>query len=234
MRKAFRYALAFVAGTVLTCSVAYAGTSYVEAQKTSSSIYVNGNKVAAPPMLVYSGSAYVQLYSIQQGLQSAGLDTTWNGSKFNITVPTETTMSKSEFANTINDITQKMDNTITEIANLGGRTDAQAGITVNLDAGTLEALFNQCANLNVSDPTEQKIRNDLSAVLATLFDSAKATSLYIADSVSLYTSQAQDDLSTIKVLSKQANDQINQFNQDLNSFNSVNPIRVTIHSSNLW
>ncbi len=74
---------------MLSGTAAFATGTYVQAQRSSSVIELNGKTVANPPKLVYGGTTYVQLYSIQNGLQSV-FETrpTWDGNHFNILEPT--------------------------------------------------------------------------------------------------------------------------------------------------
>ncbi|MBX5436949.1 MAG: hypothetical protein IRZ33_07005 [Alicyclobacillaceae bacterium] len=89
MKRAAGYAAAFLAGAVLAGGSAMAATTYVQAQLGQSVFQLNGQVVGKAPKLVYGGTTYVQLYSIQQALKKAGIQATWNGSKnpgvFNMT-----------------------------------------------------------------------------------------------------------------------------------------------------
>ncbi|MDQ0188871.1 hypothetical protein JI721_12265 [Alicyclobacillus cycloheptanicus] len=81
MKKAAGYIGAFLAGSIVTGGMAIAATTYVQAQKGTSIVEMNGQKVASPPTLVYGGTTYVQLYSIQQALKKVGWLAKWDGSK---------------------------------------------------------------------------------------------------------------------------------------------------------
>ncbi|MDQ0188275.1 hypothetical protein JI721_15145 [Alicyclobacillus cycloheptanicus] len=83
-------------GLILAGGSAYAAGTYVKAQLSAPASYVlNGKQLSTSPRLVYQGTSYVQLYSIQHALQQAGLGATWDGSKnpgvFSITTPNGTT-----------------------------------------------------------------------------------------------------------------------------------------------
>lgn len=85
MKKVLGYTVAFLAGTLFSGGVALAATNYVQAIKGTSVIELNGSAISSPPKLVYGGTTYVQLYSIQQGLKQVfGTQPTWNGNTFNI------------------------------------------------------------------------------------------------------------------------------------------------------
>ncbi len=87
MRQALTYTGVFLAGTPVTGTVALANTNYVQALFGTSNVIDNGKTFSSPPKLVYNGTAYVQLYSIQHSLQQAGIPATWDGTNFKITTP---------------------------------------------------------------------------------------------------------------------------------------------------
>jgi len=68
-----------------------AATNEVQAMKeNTTTIALDGKTVETPPALVYGGTTYVQLYSIQQALKQAGFSPAWDGSHltFSMTTPT--------------------------------------------------------------------------------------------------------------------------------------------------
>lgn len=71
-------------GLLIASGTAYASSLYVQALLGTSIFELNGNSVSHAPKLVYGGTTYVQLYSIQQALKQAGFTGTWNGSVFNL------------------------------------------------------------------------------------------------------------------------------------------------------
>jgi hypothetical protein len=90
MKKAAFYVIpAIVVGTVVSGTIAEAATKYVQAVLGTSSVYVNGQLQSSPPKLVYKGTTYVQLSSIQHSLIHAGIGATWDGNKFKMTIPYE-------------------------------------------------------------------------------------------------------------------------------------------------
>jgi hypothetical protein len=96
MKKVLSYAITFMAGSLLSGTVAMAATNYVQATTKPSVIQLNGNNISSPPALVYGGTTYVQLYSIQNGLQQVfGTRPTWDGTHFNIITPSSTGTSQS-------------------------------------------------------------------------------------------------------------------------------------------
>lgn len=94
------YAVAFIAGSVMSGTAAMAATKYVQAQLGNATYTVNGKVVGKSPKLVYGGTTYVQLYSIQQALKNAGFTNTWDGSKnpgvYNIVIPVPTSQQSSQ------------------------------------------------------------------------------------------------------------------------------------------
>lgn len=88
LQNALKYVIpSFIAGTLFMGGAAWAGTNLVQATKGTSSIQANGKTVANPPKLVYNGTTYVQLYAIQHALINSGINASWNGSTFAMTVP---------------------------------------------------------------------------------------------------------------------------------------------------
>ncbi|MCL6637592.1 MAG: hypothetical protein K6T26_06570, partial [Alicyclobacillus sp.] len=91
------YILAFTAGSLLSGSAAWAATNLVQAQAKGSVVELNGKQLSAPPSLVYGGTTYVQLYSIQNGLQQVlGIRPTWDGTHFNILTPAHSVQAQTE------------------------------------------------------------------------------------------------------------------------------------------
>lgn len=78
---------AFLCGTLVGSPLVSAASKYVQAQLGTSSISDNGKLVAKPPKLVYGGTTYVQLYSIQHSLMDSGIQATWNGKNFSMEIP---------------------------------------------------------------------------------------------------------------------------------------------------
>lgn len=91
LKKVLTHSVAFVAGGILLggSTVALASSNVVQAIKGTSSVYANGKLIANPPKLVYGGTTYVQLYSIQHGLIDSGIPATWDGNNFKMTIPYE-------------------------------------------------------------------------------------------------------------------------------------------------
>jgi outer membrane protein assembly factor BamB len=87
VRQALTYTGVFLAGTLVTGTVALANTNYVQALLGISNVIDNGKTISSPPKLVYNGTTYVQLYSIQHSLQQAGISATWDGTNFRIATP---------------------------------------------------------------------------------------------------------------------------------------------------
>ncbi|KPV41989.1 stalk domain-containing protein [Alicyclobacillus ferrooxydans] len=85
MKKLAGYVGAFVAGSMLTGTVAFAGTAAVQAIAGKSEITLNGQTISSPPKLVYGGTTYVQLYSIEQALKKSGFNVGWDGTTFSMT-----------------------------------------------------------------------------------------------------------------------------------------------------
>lgn len=83
-KKTLGYALAFTAGTLFSGSVAFAASNMIQAQKVNTSVKYHGTTVSNPPGLVYGGSMYVQLYSIQQAMRQAGFTADWDGHSFSL------------------------------------------------------------------------------------------------------------------------------------------------------
>ncbi len=76
---------AFVAGTIISGTVATAATNYVNAQKMGpASISVNGKQIQAP-RLMYGNTSYTGIWWLQRALNVAGFQTSWDGKTFNIT-----------------------------------------------------------------------------------------------------------------------------------------------------
>lgn len=91
MKKFIGYIAAAAIASMFTGTAAFAAGTYVQAQRGSSVIQLNGQTVSSPPKLIYDGTTYVQLYSIQSGLQSVfGVRPTWDGTNFNIITPAST------------------------------------------------------------------------------------------------------------------------------------------------
>jgi archaellum component FlaF (FlaF/FlaG flagellin family) len=84
MKKIAGYAVACAVGAMLSGTTVFAATTYVKAQKGTSTVAVNGHAVSHPPTLVYGGQTYIQLSAVQQALKKAGINSTWKGSTFNI------------------------------------------------------------------------------------------------------------------------------------------------------
>lgn len=83
MKRIVGYALSFVLGSVFAGSTVFAATNYVQALKGTSKISLNGSIIANPLKLVYGGTTYVQLYSIQHALQGVlGSLPGWDGTTF--------------------------------------------------------------------------------------------------------------------------------------------------------
>lgn len=100
MKKVLSYAVTFIAGSLLSGTVAMAATNHVQATTKPSAIQLNGKTISSPPALVYGGTTYVQLYSIQQGLtQVFGTKPTWDGTHFNILTGSGTSSSGSQTTN---------------------------------------------------------------------------------------------------------------------------------------
>lgn len=87
LRQALTYTGVFLAGTLVTGTVALANTNYVQALLGTSNVIDNGKTFSSPSKLVYKGTTYVQLYSIQHSLQQAGIPAVWDGTNFKITTP---------------------------------------------------------------------------------------------------------------------------------------------------
>lgn len=87
--KRFAYAIpAFIAGTVLSGSVAMAATNYIQAQRLSnSSVSVNGQNVGTTPRFVSNNTTFLGLWWLQGALKKAGILTNWDGNKFSVTLP---------------------------------------------------------------------------------------------------------------------------------------------------
>lgn len=85
MKRILTYTATFIAGSLLSGTIAFATTNMVQAEKGTSTVQLNGSSITNPPKLVYGGTTYVQLYSIQNGLQTVlGTRPTWDGNNFNI------------------------------------------------------------------------------------------------------------------------------------------------------
>ena len=77
-------------GTLFAGGTIFAATTYVQAQAGTSKISLNGTTLASPPKLVYGGTTYVQLYSIQHALQQVlGLLPGWDGTTFSMNTVTQ-------------------------------------------------------------------------------------------------------------------------------------------------
>ncbi|MCL6443491.1 MAG: hypothetical protein K6T83_08555 [Alicyclobacillus sp.] len=98
MKKTAGYVVAFIAGTLSAGTVAYAGSQYVQATAGTSTITINGKPVANPPKLVYGGTTYIQLYSIELALRQAGIIPTWNGTTSTLDITTPSNNSGSDSA----------------------------------------------------------------------------------------------------------------------------------------
>lgn len=148
MKKVLGYAGAFVAGTLLSGTVAFAATNMVQAQLGNSVYELNGQTVEKAPKLVYGGTTYVQLYSIQQLLNKLGIKNSWNGSVnpgvFNVTASTPSTngnvigVSKLPYTFTASDGMKITFNSVSAtsqstvinitITNAGAKTDADSAL----------------------------------------------------------------------------------------------------------
>jgi len=110
LKKIAGYAVAFVLGSALSGGAVMAATNYVQALKGDSVIQLNGNAVEHAPKLVYGGTTYVQLYSIQQALKQAGFGANWDGSHitglFNMTSSETATNTPVSTANEIISLSQ--------------------------------------------------------------------------------------------------------------------------------
>ncbi len=78
------YISAFLVGTLISGGSVFAATNYVKTLEKNSEITMNGQVINEAPALVYGGTTYVQLYSIQQALKSIQMNNTWNGYDFDI------------------------------------------------------------------------------------------------------------------------------------------------------
>ncbi len=171
MKKIMGYALAFAAGTLLSGGVAMAATNMVQAQLGNSVYELNGQTVEKAPKLVYGGTTYVQLYSIQQLLNKAGIKNSWNGSTnpgvFNMTASTPSTngtvvdVSKLPYTFTapdgmkitFNSVSATSQSTVINvtIANDGSETNADGGIMASSsisDGGPAVNFVNQDDSLS--------------------------------------------------------------------------------------
>ncbi|MFB5192706.1 hypothetical protein [Alicyclobacillus fastidiosus] len=145
-RKVPTHVAAFLAGGILFGGSVFAATNMVQAQKGNSTFTLNGQTVGNASKLVYGGTTYVQLYSIEQALDKAGVTATWNGSKnpgvFSMktaagaTTPSSTTVDMSQLPKTftykdgekltINSVTADNTSTVINVtvSNVGSETDA--------------------------------------------------------------------------------------------------------------
>lgn len=150
-KKSLSYALVFMAGTLVSGSVAFAATTYVKAQKERTTIQYQGNAIAHPAGLVYAGSTYVQLYSIEQALKQAGFLPGWDGS----------TLSLSE----------------NNVAKLSGGTSDSLGTYVDIGYASTSIMENAVDFIkSVSDAniTDQEMISTDNQILARLNDNLEA------------------------------------------------------------
>jgi hypothetical protein len=81
------YAIAFLAGTVLSGTSVFAATQYVKALRGTSQVPVNGKIIEKTTKLTYNGSSYEPIHAIQAGLNKAGIHNAWNGTTLSMTSP---------------------------------------------------------------------------------------------------------------------------------------------------
>ncbi|WJJ55294.1 hypothetical protein QB910_000050 [Dabrowskivirus KKP3916] len=74
----------FAAGTVAGTPLVSAASNAIQAIKGTSTITVDNKKVASITKLTYNGGTYIPLASLQKAFKTAGIQSTWNGSKLNI------------------------------------------------------------------------------------------------------------------------------------------------------
>jgi len=99
----------FVAGIIVTGGIAMATPLAVQAVRGNSVFKLNGQSAGSAPKLVYGGTTYVQLYSIEQALKKAGIGVNWDGTKdpgiFSMTTSTGNSSTSSSspvtFSNTV-------------------------------------------------------------------------------------------------------------------------------------
>lgn len=84
MKKILGYVVAFTVGTLFSGSAAWAATNYVQASKQSSSFELDGVPTGKPPALVYGGTTYVQLWSVEQMMTQLGFQPSWDGQNFRV------------------------------------------------------------------------------------------------------------------------------------------------------
>lgn len=95
-----------VGGVLLTGTTVFAGSTLVQAIEGQASMTFNGQQLGVTPKLVFGGTTYVQLYTIQQALKKSGFGANWDGSTnpgtFSITSPNGATASNPiTFSNVI-------------------------------------------------------------------------------------------------------------------------------------
>lgn len=97
-------------GSFLTGSVVFASTSLVQAQKETATYA--GVKGSA---LVYGGTTYAELYSVQQALKQQGVVNQWNGKAFVMDSPSQ---SSKALASQNEQLTQKVGNLSSILKNI--------------------------------------------------------------------------------------------------------------------
>lgn len=228
MKKVFGYALAFSLGTMVSGSAVYATTNYVQALRENSTVSLNGNTVGNPPALVFGGTTYVQLYSIQQALKQAGIVTTWNGSNFNMSMSSSPsgsgtpssgatsggsssgTSTHQQLEQYVYQAIETLQPIVGDIAN-NSKTNNQAGLQD--DVNQLESLKQKVQGWNVANGTGNTVKND---TLSAISDIESAANLEIK-----YDQSASSSVPNISLLITAENDvssginEINNIKADL-------------------
>jgi hypothetical protein len=220
MKRVMGYALAFTIGTMVSGSVAFAASNYVQALEGQSNVTLNGQSVANPPKLVFSGTTYVQLYSIEQALKQAGITPSWDGNTFDMEGTGSYTMPHSDFKNYILGM---QTNFVSYVNSLRDTLQSNPNNYLLDESSTLQTINKLQGIKDVisaldCDSQESKVRGDFLDVLETqvLIDKTMADG-YGAMLSNGTTTSTQKLTESIDIWNYQTSN-ITQFNSDLSSF----------------
>ncbi|MCF8565031.1 FxLYD domain-containing protein [Alicyclobacillus tolerans] len=110
-----------IAGALIPATVALAANKNVQALWGTSTISINGQSVASGiPKLVYGGTTYIQLYSVEQALKKVGITPSWDGQTFNMDTSSSSSSGSSSGSSsnstiTLNQLTKAADGSSTII-----------------------------------------------------------------------------------------------------------------------
>lgn len=168
------YALTFMAGTLFSGGAALAATNYIQALHESSNVALNGKTIARPDALVFGGTTYVQLYSIEQALKQIGIKPGWDGKTFSMQSTSSSNASTSDTAGlsggssdnltVYSDVGHSMINVVVandRVAILG--SNASINMVTSAVQNAIKVMNDNAAALAKDSPTDpnlQKLQSD--------------------------------------------------------------------------